>query len=697
MTDRELINLVVSSYEETQSFKRTAAALHISTAKVRKALLTAGVWTNDTAEHIAELRTEHPDWTDEKISAYLHISLNAVQMYTPYKLGPYTGDGPSAKRMAGYRERNRAQADSPDGNRKEVASQIKAVGQEQEQKEEADESDPWTDPHWREKTVAKDLAAGLPFSSFRHNPDPNAMPHVDDQFFLDYRRVEHANYHDRSPRLLVMRILLSVNTDDMSVDELAMIEKDYGVKTGWTRELIVPSGLSLHHFHYLIQRAFGFENKADHLYQFTPADFDSALNVAGEGSLRDYCRLCGILFRFPFMNDEELYWDEDYNGKKSIRSWLKEKYQGGWDTNAGTGYGYADNQYRIWKWLGDKVPDIHVLAEALETYSDEEMCAKLKELGAPEEYSIGEELDEAEVPESGQFPFNNVLENIHLEEILSLNPEPFYCISDHLEEAESELLDNLLCLEEARETMEEAKRIYALLEKRMKSGYWDEDVLLVKKWREKAKEAAKKFVYVRGGASTLPVVRNLVYLYDFGEKKGGFIKPVMGAGDEMHPKWRIKIELLDQYYDNSIYYSRNYNPSDANGVPFQNDPEHEAEMADRLLDMCHWKEKLEICDSADRWIMPTDEKNMMLDLRPEQELLPEERERIEEDRRRMDDYYRANGWLKEHETVVDDKLYTALKEVMLEGASVCVSKEGAEPGEGYPDTKGKNRKLDKLV
>lgn len=62
---QELINAVVDSYEETESFKRTAAELHISTAKVRKALLTAGVWTNETAEEIQRVREEHESWSDQ--------------------------------------------------------------------------------------------------------------------------------------------------------------------------------------------------------------------------------------------------------------------------------------------------------------------------------------------------------------------------------------------------------------------------------------------------------------------------------------------------------------------------------------------------------------------------------------------------------------------------------------------------------
>ena len=65
---QELIEKVVESYNDTQSFKKTAAELKISTVKVRKALLTAGVWTNDTAEEIEKIREEYSTWTDQQIA-----------------------------------------------------------------------------------------------------------------------------------------------------------------------------------------------------------------------------------------------------------------------------------------------------------------------------------------------------------------------------------------------------------------------------------------------------------------------------------------------------------------------------------------------------------------------------------------------------------------------------------------------------
>ena len=733
----ETIEAVAESYHKTGSFKKTAAELNISTSKVRKALLTAGAWSNETAEEIANLRSEHRDWTDQQIATHLHISLNSVQMYTPYKIGPYDGDGDSKGRMAEYRARNRDKAGEADGNRQEVGSMIGSIIEEKDDKADKAVRDdmvskddkasnagamtgaesiagddpfdlPLSDTSWYEEEQRKAKEQGLPFAAIRHNDDPDAMPYVDDQFFLDYRLVEPAHDWDRHPTVSAMKIRLSVDTGSMSNEELEMIEREYGVKTGWTRELILPSYIPLHFLHYVIQRAFGFENLADHVFQIESDRFEAIT----EESLRSYCRLCGVLFRFPFGNDEEMYWDDDYDGKKSVKTWLKEKYEGYWDTDAGTGYQYVDNQYRIWQWLGDRVTDFHEYAKAFD--ADEDFYDALERMGAPESYSIGklddagvEELERATQPP--QFPVNNILESLSLEDVLSVD---YYDIDlddfeDNLEMAESELLDNLVTLEKARETMKEAQELYKVLEKRMKSGWWDEDVLMVKRWRETAKRAAQLYVLARGGADVPePFTDTIYYLYDFGYKRGeglndglndGLKVDAKGRCAERSAKWKIKVQVLEEYLDSSIYYGRNYMPSDANGVSFEKDPEHEIEWCDRLHDMCHWKEKLEVTDSNDRWIRSSDDKDMMIELRPEQQLLDTERAKIEEDRKNRDKWRLEMGYEKEKEVIVDDRIYAAVRKAMLERRPVCIEKEGTEPGEGYPDEKIRNTSIENLV
>ena len=784
-TTSALIDAVVESYEETGSFKKTAAALKISTAKVRKALLTAGVWTNETAESIAKAREAHPDWSDQQIADELHISLNAVQMYTPYKLGPYAGDGASAERNARYREKNRAAADSVEMSRKELARIMEQKAEKEslpyaataypvntqpnasEQEKDAavdinlvdpfdlpleafaqidtntpvgiekagrtnDPGRPW-EPGYFEKLAAKELAAGLPFSRYRHNNDPEAKPHVDDQFYLDYRLVEHASYRGRQiDEPDVFKLRLEVDTEGMSTDELEMLHREYGVRSGWNRELLVPAHIPLHYFHYVIQRAFGFENKADHLFQLPESVFEHLIQEGGMGeggTLRTYARLCGVLFRFPFENTTELYWDDDYDGKKSIRTWLKDKYNDTWNTDVGTGYSYADNQYRIWKWLGDRVIDFHKLDPALDSYTSEEMLDRLAELGAPEEYSLGE-MNGAGIcdVEGWQFPFNNILESLSLVQLMTLQSEGItaWDFEDNLETAETELLDEMLTLEKAQQALKNADDVYRVIQARMRARRWEEDAILMKRWREYADKAANLFMLCRGGGDVpYPFTNELIYLYDFGRKKGTFGCAGDDCGDEHSdsshdrsrdcgdsvsdnvrgdatPKWKIRIKLKKIFYDNSEYYSRNVQPRDANGVDFYKDSEHGAEMAERLIKMCYWKEKLEILDEADREIRPSNESDMMLPLRPEQIMLPEERAEIDEYKAEQEELRqdRATWWgevIEEPTVVIDDKLYAALKTVMTEWAPVCIGKEGADPGEGYPDVKIRNSSIEKQV
>ena len=92
----------------------------------------------------------------------------------------------------------------------------------------------------------------------------------------------------------------------------------------------------------------------------------------------------------------------------------------------------------------------------------------------------------------------------------------------------------------------------------------------------------------------------------------------------------------------------------------------------------------------------------MLELTPEQIMLPEERAEIEEYKAEQEEIQRMNAeWrgeeIKPHSVVIDDKLYAALKTVMTEWVPVCIDKEGDDPGEGYPGVKIRNSSIEKQV
>ena len=67
----EKVNEIVENYKKTGSIMKTARDMNLSTCTVRKALLTAGVWTNKAVVDIEKLRHEHPDWSNSKIAEEL--------------------------------------------------------------------------------------------------------------------------------------------------------------------------------------------------------------------------------------------------------------------------------------------------------------------------------------------------------------------------------------------------------------------------------------------------------------------------------------------------------------------------------------------------------------------------------------------------------------------------------------------------
>ena len=76
---------VLEDYAYSRSVDSTARNFGLSSAKVRRILITAGVWENQTSREIADLRQKHPDWDNARISKELHISRQTVSLYTPYK------------------------------------------------------------------------------------------------------------------------------------------------------------------------------------------------------------------------------------------------------------------------------------------------------------------------------------------------------------------------------------------------------------------------------------------------------------------------------------------------------------------------------------------------------------------------------------------------------------------------------------
>ena len=106
-SDDNLYQAIIDSYLVTSSVLKTARTLSVSEVKVRRVLLTEGLWSSRTSLRI--LRYHNQNMTAAQIAELLHTSEKAVQQYLPYTRGMYHGDlqTVSALNSADYRNRIR--------------------------------------------------------------------------------------------------------------------------------------------------------------------------------------------------------------------------------------------------------------------------------------------------------------------------------------------------------------------------------------------------------------------------------------------------------------------------------------------------------------------------------------------------------------------------------------------------------------
>lgn len=116
----ELLATVVEIYKTTESLKITASELNMSPLKVRKLLITAGVYTSDIAS--AVLETYNSTHSIAKTARRLSLSPASVSGYLPYQKMMYGASELSvaAERTALYRKRKLAVEALADGGMEEL-------------------------------------------------------------------------------------------------------------------------------------------------------------------------------------------------------------------------------------------------------------------------------------------------------------------------------------------------------------------------------------------------------------------------------------------------------------------------------------------------------------------------------------------------------------------------------------------------
>ena len=284
MVDKKnnLYNDIIQTYQEIGSVKETAKKLGTYPIKVRRVLITEGLWHSNTSVQIGSLYKGGLSATD--IAKQLFISEKNVQSYLPYTRGQYGGDKRSeeAIRSDEYRERMNV-AESSQVNKKRVSNDLEV----------------------------------------NYN---NEMGEISMQK-LDVINERNTQLAGERPVPYAIRLHLELDMSDKSMDEqeLSILSEFGKMENGITRDIIVPGDITLHALHYVINRAFGWQNS--HLHSFRPYEEDYN-RMIGRGMLTEWAKLTGMYFRFPSNDYKDIYWDDDYKASISVKNWLRKKYTG---------------------------------------------------------------------------------------------------------------------------------------------------------------------------------------------------------------------------------------------------------------------------------------------------------------------------------------------------------------------------------
>ena len=439
---------IVDAYKEGASIKKIASDIGVSVTKVRRVLITEGLWSSRSSRKVGELLAQ--GLSTQQIADRLGISDKAVESYLPYSKGVY-GDSnrsDSAIRSEAYRERNMATAE------KQV-----------------------TMPEERQKLAERN-------DSMRLASEQKA-----------------AAEEGREQRAMLLR--LELITDWLQAKERGTLNRYGRAERGITRDIIVPAEMTLHALHYAIQRAFGWCNSHLHNFQLPESAFRAL--VGEEQKFTDWKPLCGLYFRFPTEDMSDLYWDDDYEGEGSIKTWMRKKYTAPY-FYGGFSEHYMESQMRM-RVFSYKNPEVVVPQSFEEWQQNKEQPENVESMGQRcktlEQLSI-EEFNRTVDTNLGELLERLTVSELLLQEGMTASPDDRKAIQKKTS-AQWKMFE-----EKAESLLRIQRRIMDAIEsidKNEAQGY--------QKYNE-AMYAYDRFI-ADAETDVLPITDTLLYEYDYGD------------------------------------------------------------------------------------------------------------------------------------------------------------------------------------
>lgn len=358
--NQDLYHQIVSAYKQTGSVDRTAQLCGTYPIKVRKVLITEGLWHSKKSDAVNSLRNR--GYSVSEIAETLGMDEKNVQFYLPYTDHTFSAEkSESRTRVRNFRERCRKNEEGSlfRGNKNE---------------EESPKGFCFMDS--REAYACNIAELGN---------DSNRQA-VWNGYQLHIELIQNAWGSENEDGYDIFR-------DEKNVVSLRSLLK---TKHGISRDIIVPGKMSLHQLSYVILELFGFMN--NHLHHFSlPKPLFRQLT--GE-TTANWAEMCGVYLHVPVTEDfSDLYWDDDYKQGKSAKTWKRSKYEG-LKKNYAVGETYIDS-LRLLK------EEMDWIREAMEDEGDHRSFQDLSMEEYRREYAVPGEV-------------NMLLERLKVEELFSL-------------------------------------------------------------------------------------------------------------------------------------------------------------------------------------------------------------------------------------------------------------------------------------
>ena len=130
---------------------------------------------------------------------------------------------------------------------------------------------------------------------------------------------------DHNPYASGVLLLQTKLIHDYTEEQLRIFQQDalLGSDTTIIRDFLVPSDMTLYSLHYALQSAYGWNNSHLHCFKLPKEEQDRFAET-----IEDWQKLCGVLFRSPFMEEDGRFWMDDDEQAGSVRAWMRRKYPG---------------------------------------------------------------------------------------------------------------------------------------------------------------------------------------------------------------------------------------------------------------------------------------------------------------------------------------------------------------------------------